>query len=299
MLRLRTGKSAVVFSILLILVLPLAVYGKRQTDREEDGLFGPVESVTSEEAKLSQSFGAWVEDHRHRTESKTYSAEGNLLVWIEYGDDGQQSARRVSTHDTAGRWIETRIYNALNQLKSRTVNEYVAGANLRSSCTVYFATGALDKKAVFLYDASGNLIRWDSYDADGTLNMMVQTTYDGMGNAVEECNYNGDGTLFSRRMTLYSSTGRVVHSTFHTYNKAGTIDSTLLRDYDERGNEVLLSATWAHPFSLLIPDSKTAYEYLFDSHGNWIKQTGSEWVTKFGTSYWEPRTVIHRTITYY
>jgi hypothetical protein len=41
------------------------------------------------------------------------------------------------------------------------------------------------------------------------------------------------------------------------------------------------------------------YGYEFDAKGNWIKKTKSEWITKNGKSFFEPRQIISRTITYY
>ena len=44
---------------------------------------------------------------------------------------------------------------------------------------------------------------------------------------------------------------------------------------------------------------REAYEYEFDSAGNWQKRTRSKWISKDGKSRFEPQEVDYRHITYY
>ena len=76
-------------------------------------------------------------------------------------------------------------------------------------------------------------------------------------------------------------------------------DNTLVRTeitkYDRRGNT--LAETERSVSGRLL--RKISYSYVFDRHGNWIKQVRREWTAEGVGSVFKPLEISVRTIAYY
>jgi hypothetical protein len=96
----------------------------------------------------------------------------------------------------------------------------------------------------------------------------------------------------------YDAAGKQLRSTLRLYYD-GNLAATIANTYDQNGNETYKTDISSPPLSLILPNVKSTYEYVLDGQGNWTKQTESQEVTKFGQTYWEPKTATYRTITYY
>jgi hypothetical protein len=116
--------------------------------------------------------------------------------------------------------------------------------------------------------------------------------YDNKKRLTEMSILGNDGKL--RLRYVYKYTDRQKEE--WVYSENGSLNQHYLSTLDEQGNEVERTTFKTFPGTT---ESKYAYVYEFDSQGNWIKRTGSEWVTNDGRSYYEPDNVHYRTITYY
>src|SRR5688500_16718394 len=83
---------------------------KKQTDREFEGLKGPVKSVSVEKAALKEQAGRRVEEtQRLMDESATYDAEGNLVNDESYDGDGTLFIKKVYRHAGEEEVVDTYV----------------------------------------------------------------------------------------------------------------------------------------------------------------------------------------------
>ena len=156
-----------------------------------------------------------------------------------------------------------------------------------------YVKNKLTDKTTYIYDDKGNMTEWASYNADGSLKEKYIYTYDDKGNIIEEATYNADGSLDGKDIYIYDVRGNKTE--WASYNADGSLGLKYIYIYDDKGNLMEL-ALYNDDRSV---DLKHIYTYEYDKFGNWIKQTTSKEVSKFGKVYPEPRYVTIRTITYY
>jgi len=284
----------------VLLVACLAVLGgiANGTDREEAGLHGMVKSVIAQEAGLSQSFGTWVEGPRHTVSAAYYDTSGWKTEDQEFSDGGVLVTKRLYTYKAEGTLHEMTDYSASGRLTGVLRHEYDAAGRALGS-TRYSASGEIESKSTDHLDATGRTVAVDFYGPDGVLSNHMTYAYDSTGHEVENCMYKGSGVLSLRFTYEYDVSGTKTRVTLCTYNDDGALGITTTTTYDKNGNDEYTTFMFSYPLSLVATDSRSRYEYVLDTQGNWTKKTESEEVAKFGQTYWEPKKVTHRTILYY
>jgi len=267
---------ALVFSLSLI----YTVSAQKRSDRETDGLRGPVKAVRIEIVSLDKNgqpdeHGRWLSrltsynDKGKKTEDETFYCFGGC----SYG-------KYTYKHDSAGNLIEqshqlgpraykrSYFYNEIGQLFMEDRDD--PPSHLEYS-----------------YDAEGKLTEVKESWADGTPSGIRKVRHRNRDHIVEQFLYDAKGNLGSKIIRTYDNDGRTISEAngddpdYEYYHKAAY-------KYDDRGNVVEEikydhSGLWG----------KTTYTYEFDLFGNWIKQTAV--ITKGGE-----KTVYetYRTLTY-
>jgi TonB family protein len=95
------------------------------TDREQDGLAGPVRRVKTETAKISVKNGKPVEGARAVLETTTYDQKGNRVdnaYFLEAG--GTLTGKEVYKYDDKGNIVEMTLHNEDGSLLSKEVYAY-------------------------------------------------------------------------------------------------------------------------------------------------------------------------------
>jgi TonB family protein len=95
------------------------------TDREQDGLAGPVRRVKTETAKIAVKNGKPVEGARAVLETTTYDQKGNRVdnaYFLEAG--GTLTGKEVYKYDDKGNIVEMTLHNADGSLLSKEVYAY-------------------------------------------------------------------------------------------------------------------------------------------------------------------------------
>jgi TonB family protein len=166
-------------ALTLCLFLPLAVAAQKRTDREHDGFFGSVRTVTEEVATLTGTREKPVESGRRRTESRTYDLNGNLTERLVYGGAGGKEVieRSVYSWDAEG-----------NRIK----NSYMGGGGIPAPA-----------------DSQPALVKEDRA-ADGSHLYKILYRHDSKGNRVEENVYRGGGAFVSQVLSEYNGNGQVI-----------------------------------------------------------------------------------------
>lgn len=116
--------------------------------------------------------------------------------------------------------------------------------------------------------------------------------YDEHKRLIEKTWFLNNGEVSIRYVYKYSENQREEL----VYSADGSLNQRYLSVLNEKGTEVERTSFEMKDGSIR---AKYKYAYEFDAQGNWIKRSTSKWVTKDGTSYYEPAYVDYRTITYY
>jgi len=113
---------------------------------------------------------------------------------------------------------------------------------------------------IYKYDALGNMLEKDCFDANNTLDFRFVHKYDGKGNEVEDLARRKDDSIQYRDVKTYDDSGNITGYTYYKHD--GSINSEWHCKYQK-----------------------------FDATGNWVKQVSY----KNGT----PETITRRTVEYY
>jgi hypothetical protein len=211
--------------LLSTLSISAAIAQHRKSDREHDGLNGPVKTVSIEVTKLSTKSGKLVEDRPALIYTLDYDPQGNRVKQVIHSnyDDivypDRTANTRISYHyDSEGNRTESHFNpNLLGDVKTGRV------------------------RWVFRHDQNGNRIEEALYGHNRNSLSNVQTllstythTYDDMGNKVES-NMIVRGALYYKWEYTNDEKGNVLEMTCYKRNK---FDQRMAYDYkfDGRGN---------------------------------------------------------------
>jgi hypothetical protein len=213
----------------------------------------------------------------------------NTLFWEVQRISGTAPAaakkpRSMEYYDELGNQTRRDLYDFKGNLLEITVYGYIDGARVSRSEIIQQEYNPPPIMAVPSGEAPPQ--------RDPRYAVKYTYQYDNKKRLTEMSILGNDGKL--RLRYVYKHTDRQKEE--WVYSENGSLNQHYLWTLDEQGNEVALTTFKTFPGTT---ESKYAYVYEFDSQGNWIKRTGSEWVTNNGRSHYEPDSVHYRTITYY
>ena len=217
-----------------------------------------------------------------------YDDKGNKIEVNRYFADGILNWKKTYNYDEKGNLIEEKqfqynekkfgggFYNADGILYEMKTFEYGARGNvietkpdvykLKLKAELMAAIAAepdsdlaglklsFNKLETCEYDATGNKIEVNGFNADGSLNKMETFEYDDTGNKTEEKLY-----LFGVMVTSNRTGETTPYRSKKTYK------------YDDKGNEIEVCS-----YESGILFMTEIYEYKFDQYGNWIKKSSFE-----------------------
>ena len=293
-------------TLVLLLATSLAASAQELLTLEENELSGPVRHVREYEAEFERVGGRLVEGKRQLQSEETYDARGRQLSYYYYKDDGGVLDGSQHSYDASGRLKETKVeHSEYVYLPDRRVYTYDAAGNIIEE-VAFDAQGKRLGRYVKVYDGRCRQTQSDSI-AEGENQVFhghkrTIYTFDPAGRVIGEATYTIEGDSvkpedyrlgYQRQVHLYDAAGRrIVTQRLTAEGKLYRINVTR---FDARGNEVE-EGVYDSEGGVV---SRNAYSYEFDAHGNWVKQTTSEWVTRDGKSFFEPKEVSYREITYY
>ncbi len=251
---------------------------QRQTDRDFQGLKGPVKSVSVEKAMLKEQAGRQVEEpQRLMDEGATYDAEGNLVNDESYDEDGTLFVKKVYSQSGAVRVVDTYARyptihlppNPSTGAPALTIGPPRQPKGSRSAPNLSEMEHKVDKYK-YKYDDKGNISEL-TMERGGVVRRRV--VYSLKAGGKEVLSYVDGKKLDYRRVETLDARGNVVEST-----------ATDVRDDDDGGDYIEKY-------------SYTAYE--FDARGNWVKRVKSAWESEEGKPRYVPLQVEYRTIVYF
>lgn len=294
----RSSIRRLILSLVFAACIIVQCFAQKQPRAPIDALVGPVRSL--QERNMSSN------GRRRLSSVEFYDQNGSLIKYTTYKDEGGILYSDTNTYDAAGRLIETRTaHSEYVYLPDKQVHIYDDRGNV-SEVKGFNSAGRQLGGHLYLYDSRGNMTEDRNYFIGKSLvygnNHVTRHTYDAKGNEIsrQQFVYDEDGTRpdefgmgYQKQVFLNDGEGR---PTLIGFLKA---DDRLVRTesikYDRRGN-TLEDIERSVAGRLL---RKVSYSYVFDRHGNWIKQVRREWTGGGVGSVFEPLEITLRAITYY
>jgi hypothetical protein len=243
------------------------VGAQTKTDRENQGLIGPVKTVSTKRTETPVRDGRPGEPKLAEWQLFTFDVQGHMIQEEPLNPDGTASDK----------WVY--VYGADGYLSERSG---------------YDSSGRLIEKNTYRYefDAQGRWITKSTYDADGKLYNRMVRNYDYRGLMTDSTTYNGNGSVSNRSTFAYDQKGKA--SEFALYDSAGAL---MQRQTVTNGrNEMLLGNYDGSPKSRQVRSPPIKDE--FDAHGNWTRLTTNKEVTQSGRTE-ATLEITRRIITYY
>ncbi len=300
----------------LVLTLPVLLLAR--TDRDRDGLVGPVRRVVMERVILASS--PFRQGALSPTVIPVHVGRAAAAPPVDIQPDDRPLPRklwRVLTYDARGWRTEATFYTddgTLRWLWRYTYDE----RGKRLTRTSYDARGVVRWIWRYRYDDRGRLVEQTEFNHVGDLTRRWTYAYNAAGQRVEESSFQANGSLLWKWRYTYDAAGRqtqkahyalhdsLVRSWHYTYDAHGHVQETanygafgtlLWRHhyaYDAQGNvtdETRLKGngliTW-----------KRHHAYAYDRVGNWVKRTTTLWLPRTGQMALKPSEMTYRTLTY-
>lgn len=166
-------KKALLISLLLF---SLATTSNSQsiTDRERDGLKGPVQAVSVRKTTTLDENGV-------RTETPLQLSH-------------------VTKYDKAGSRTELALHDSCGTLTRRIVYTYELETGRRSGMITYDSNNAMVRKVVDVYGKNGleKNRTIETFNEDGTVYRKTEVTFDSLGVMTEVAEYRPDGSLIKK-----------------------------------------------------------------------------------------------------
>lgn len=315
-----TQRLITALALTILLISPAKA--QKKSDREEQGLVGPVRTLLVETESPGKA--------RIKTEMVSFDASGNKIEEMKYSSDGALESRRVYSYDIKGNVIAETGYDAKGEIEWKNSYNY-DGSGSKVEILSYSGDGKLAARTSYTYDASGKLSEESYRDIKDTrLDQTIKYTYDDKGHLLSKKSNRSWGPRSVDVTYIYDKRGLLIEEV-----DRDVITNTRHYIYDEKGRrvqeengpfprEVIKLDDKGNPTARIIGsgsarigsplDSEETYEYEYDSHGNWVKQTRTRVVVKEVTQSAtvgrvtefprlqrssELEDVIYRTITYY
>jgi len=314
--------------VILGLACAVSLYGQKKSDRERDGLTGPVSTIETGRIDYSLKADRIVEGKGVRSQVTSYNDEGQRLERNTFNPKGEILERLVYTYDAGGRnsgyeeyykaattprrhvfllddratQTEYRVYEADGTLASRFLYKYDDRQN-KTEEIFYTWNGTRTGKLVYEYDDRGNQLTQTSYNQDDSISWRTVNTYDGAGRRLQWTQFQSE-ILRYRIFSKYDDRGRIIEQqTFefnappNTYVSHATIPGKVVYTYDD---EKRTKEVTSYSESGLLKDRIV---YSYDDKGNEVGRAAyasdrvmNETVIQFWDDIFDPQSRFRGTL---
>lgn len=263
-----------------------------KSDLEKMKLRGKVKTCREYSYKANSSFGKISKGERQYEEGLedgdfyTFNTNGFINERIEYDIKDDIKEKNTYIYDENEKLIETKRYYSDKKSLYLLIYKYDEKGFLVER-TLYNSKGNIDFKEVYENQKENNEITVNRYENDGELYSSSNSRYDNKGNIVEyrDNTYSENGSS-NLTFYLYDNQGNLIEENWaSTLTDDGrTLNIISNYNYNKYGDKI---EYWFDDST----ESKTTYEYEYDSHNNWIKRI--EFDRRF------PKFILERKIEYY
>jgi YD repeat-containing protein len=239
------------------------------SDRERDGLLGPVQTVSTEYGKLE-------EGSSEKTEKAAYDRAGNMvaseMAYTKIGHgNATVSLRTTYERDRSGAVTSSKAIAEDGALQSKTSYKYDGRGNLTERL-ISGEKGDLIFKELSKYDDSNRKIETSYHLPSNMPGSLQQYLYDERGNVSSTTSFkdciSGERCrrLDYRAVNTYDGKGNLIKTTL--YKGDGSIEEVQTFHYTA-SNVLIEKDVFGSDTSLR---DKQIYVYKFDEFGNWIER---------------------------
>ena len=261
-----------------------------KTDLEKMKLRGKVKTFREFSYKTIDSFGVISKGEKQYKDGfifydnfppkggyLTFNIEGFFIENVKYDKDEDIIQRILFTYNDKGKKTEQNIYDIVNKLDYKKVFKYNDKGYLIDR-SIYNKTGKLNSKFVFKHDLEYNMITVKYYYPSDELGNIYRYIYNDFGNLIESHN-NSYGKHSTRIISYfrYDFQGNLIEENSTHTIEAGSVDIDTSYEYNDKGD--------------VVSKDLTTYEYVYDTHNNWIK--------RIEYTYGFPEFILEREIKYY
>ena len=287
-----------------------------RTDRERDGLAGPVRTIRLETVYDFTVAHILRFSRRVLLYTVTYDSSGNKVRVINCDPTSRRNKQtQLFKYDDAGRKIQwsvrqgstriTTIYRydpqsckieALERAvtgKETISRRYVSlfDSDGRQTEASYSENSDQEIRAFYSYefDSAGRVVLVNTYDQNDRLYHQRVCEYDSRGDLLSQTSYGPDSTVYERREFTYSAEGKTERISKLVEESA--LKGVLVRRFDNNNNIVDVSA-YAPDDRLL---SRTSHTFDYDDFGNWTRKVSQSWDSNRSepTATWAKYQLIH------
>ena len=279
---LSPGRLLATLAFGLLLLFPAK--GQKKSDRDLDGLHGPVKTVRTEIASLDQE-GKPDQNGRWLSRMTSYDSSGNKTEDETFYAFGKNSnGKYVYTYDAAGNRIEEAKY--LNDSVYKTTYIY---NDKRQLIREIKHEGAFHTE--YVYDAEGKLIETKGVYGENSVASHFVYIYDSQGQMIKKRRYGGG--LDFEQIKTYTPNGQVASEANGSDPKAPLYRRVEYAS-DDKGN-VVERIEYGNKGL----EDRSTYSYEFDAFGNWIKRIASREWDSWAKGPVRQTEASYRLITYY
>ena len=219
-------------------------------------------------------------------DSKTiakYDDNGNQIEVNRYKADGTLNVKVKCQFDDRGNKIEENTYNSDGSLSKKVISKYDTKNNIIEEDSEDHSGDQSVTTVTFKYDIKGNIIekriQFKNFAnmRDGNIHRASTVSlytykYNDKNKEIESNSYqsqdvndNFTSAAPNKRISKYDISGKLVET--KAYNPDGSLTTTILYKYDEKGNK-----TEENYLNADGKNRKITTQYVYDSMGNWIKK---------------------------
>lgn len=267
---------------------------RKESDRQQDKLVGPVQSVRLESLKASMMASLFGRGKRSPLRSASYHPNGNKIRVVTYNAGSSENCTELFSYDELGRrteWIlrqgptvvRSTYFYADKENKIEVAGQVTNGDNVTLSRSVstfdsngnevearYSDDSGIETFVLYeyRYDDAANIIEVSAINSATKPYHRVAYRYDLNGDVVEESLYGHDEALYDRTVFVYERRKKTTERRW-IYKADNGLLYGLVTSFDDRGNVVEV-ARYDEREALL---AKTSHCLDYDVVGNWIKRT--------------------------
>lgn len=281
--------------IFTIMLLCVAAFPQKRSNRESAGINGPVRTVRIEGRQLhAVTYKQW----GVMVYTVIYDDQGRTLEDAEYLPGGNPDIKTTFAYDSRGNEIE-RAHYTHDELTYRSTTRYDAH-NRKLEAINFDEKGKQTSRFIFQYEKSGRQVRFElqadgkrrqrgwtmlnsrgdpleqvEFDDRGSGSHRYVYTYDAAGNKTSDVDYykTDEGTHVRKNTYVYNNRGDLIEE---AYYPDGTLHVRKTHRVDLRGNKI---ESIEFDGKGVVKERHT-WTYDFDHEGNWTRAVISEWTDK-------------------
>ena len=260
-------KKAIFYSAIFTFILIGCQDEKNNSASDLDQLQGNVKVVEQEVYEAEEKFGEIVKgkkDFNSGLDWVLYDKEGKILETKDFDhESGKMIRKEIYEYDDEAKLVQRKRFDSIEKFQSKWVFHYNSDGQLTEEIK-HNQKGIEERKSEYTYDKKGNRISEKTFHTELTKPGTYYTfSYDSKSRMVGQNSFSPTGEKDHRVVFKYN--GDLLKEV-KSFNEDGL---WFVYSFDDKG--LLIEEKSYNPDKTV--SYYNTYEYVFDSHNNWIEKT--------------------------